>query len=359
MKVALITRSTLYTVPGGDTIQVLETAKHLEILGISASVILSHEKINYSEFDLLHFFNITRPADILFHVNKSKTPFVLSPILIDYSEYDKSYRNGISGYIFRRLSASANEYIKTIGRWLLNKDELKTKSYLWKGYKKSGKEVIEKSVLILPNSQSENSRLNKEYSTNPPYVIVPNGVNLSLFHSTNYADKDSKLVLCVARIEGLKNQLNLIKALNKTEFTLLLIGKPAPNQLSYYHNCQQAASQNIQFINWLPQQELISYYQKAKVHVLPSWFETCGLSSLEAAAMGCNVVVTEKGFTKDYFENDAFYCQPGDTKSIYNAVKHAAESECNKILRERILKNYTWEKAATATLEAYKKVISN
>jgi len=37
-------------------------------------------------------------------------------------------------------------------------------------------------------------------------------------------------VLCIARIEGIKNQLNLIKALNDTEFNVLLIGSHAPNQ---------------------------------------------------------------------------------------------------------------------------------
>ena len=33
--------------------------------------------------------------------------------------------------------------------------------------------------------------------------------------------KDPLMVLCVARIEGIKNQLNLIKALNNTEYQLL------------------------------------------------------------------------------------------------------------------------------------------
>jgi glycosyltransferase involved in cell wall biosynthesis len=75
--------------------------------------------------------------------------------------------------------------------------------------------------------------------------------------------------------------------------------------------------------------------------------------------MGCNIVITEKGFTRDYFENDAFYCQPDDSASIYNAVKMAAESKSNKTLQEKVLKNFTWKNAAAATLEAYKKAINN
>ena len=80
MKVAFITRATLHTVKGGDTIQVLQTAKQLVQLGFSVDVKLTHEEINYAYYDLLHFFNITRPADILFHIQKAGKPFVISTI---------------------------------------------------------------------------------------------------------------------------------------------------------------------------------------------------------------------------------------------------------------------------------------
>ena len=94
MKVAFIARSTLYKVYGGITVQVLETAKHLRKLGVDVVVHLTDEKINYDEFDLLHFFDLTRPANILYHIKKGNKPFVLSPVLIDYSEYDKQHRQG-------------------------------------------------------------------------------------------------------------------------------------------------------------------------------------------------------------------------------------------------------------------------
>jgi hypothetical protein len=36
-------------------------------------------------------------------------------------------------------------------------------------------------------------------------------------------------ILCVARIEGRKSQLNLVKAVRNLPYKLVLIGKPAPN----------------------------------------------------------------------------------------------------------------------------------
>lgn len=357
MKVALITRSTLHSVPGGDSIQVSQTANHLRKLDVDADILLTHEKIDYKNYDLFHFFNITRPADILTHISKIKKPFFISPLLVDYSEYDKLFRKGFSGFILKNFSPFANEYIKTMARWITGKDKLQSKQYAWKGQKKSMREVLQKAAAILPNSMAEELALKKIFSFEKPVFIIPNGIDTALFKTDHTTAKDKSLVLCAARIEGLKNQLNLIRALNNTEYRLILAGAAAPNQKRYYEQCRKEAAGNIIFKDHMPQEMLIGLYKKAKVHVLPSWFETCGLSSLEAAAMGCNIVITDKGYTKDYFADDAFYCDPADPSSIFNAVQKAAQSEIKLNLVEKIQQQYTWEQAAIKTLEAYKKVI--
>ena len=92
-------------------------------------------------------------------------------------------------------------------------------------------------------------------------------------------------------------------------------------------NAGKLAAKNIHFIDHLPQEELIHYYQKAKVHVLPSWFETCGLSTLEAAAMGCNIVITNKGYASEYFNDHAFYCDPSSPASILDAIYKASNPD--------------------------------
>jgi len=141
MKVALITRSTLYTVYGGDTIQTVQTARHLVDMGIEADVRLSHEDINYDDYDLLHFFNLTRPADILYHSRKAQKPYVISTILCDYSEYDKHQRKGW-GKLLGFFSPNGIEYIKTMARCLIGGDRLASLSYAWKGQRSSINEIF-------------------------------------------------------------------------------------------------------------------------------------------------------------------------------------------------------------------------
>lgn len=357
MKVAFIARSTLFKSKGGDTCQVLETARHLRNLGVSVEIFPAHAVVDYNSFDIIHLFNLTRPADILSHIQKAHKPCIISPIWIDYSEYDRKHRTGIAGTFFQLWSPDQIAYLKTVARWILKKDSLASIAYLWMGQKKSIRYILSRIAQLLPNSALEQQQMQYSFSILPPARQVPNGVDPELFSGPGTNTKDKGIILCVARIEGIKNQLNLIKALNNTQFKLLLIGASAPNQPSYYKKCRQLAASNIAFINHLPQKELVYYYQKAKVHVLPSWFETCGLSSLEAAVMGCNVVITDKGYSREYFEDDAFYCDPGSPESIRQAIEKAANAPFPHQLSNKILHNYTWQKAAEATLSAYKAVL--
>jgi glycosyltransferase involved in cell wall biosynthesis len=357
MRVAFITRSSLFSVPGGDTIQTLETVRHLNLLGIHPDIKLSCESIDYDDFDILHFVNLGRPADILVHLTKARLPFVVTTNFVDYSSFDRQNRKGLPGLLLKQLSVDGTEYCKTLFRWIRGKDNLGTPSYLWKGQRRCITQILEQAKHLFSNSKSEYDAIVSAYQVSPNYSSIPNAINKNLFRNNDEIKKDYSMVLCVARIEGIKNQLNLIRALNHTEFRLILIGKAAPNQRSYYEECKRAAASNIEFISHLPQTELLPYYQKAKVHILPSWFETTGLSSLEAAAMGCNIVITNKGYARDYFQEDAVYCDPGSIESIFSAVSIASALPSNKTLMSRVASEYTWDKAASQIANIYKQIV--
>jgi glycosyltransferase involved in cell wall biosynthesis len=352
MKLAFVVRSTLYDNRGGDTVQILQSARHLQALGVEVDILKADEAIRYNDYDLFHFFNITRPADILSHTKKITCPFVISPILIDYTGYDKKGRKGLAGLIFKYSPAHRIEYFKTIGRLIKRADKLCSIGYLWKGQKRSMEEIMSRSTMMLPASKSESEQLKKLFPVAARHKKVALGIDHKLFNDEGDSEKDPDLVLCVARFEGLKNQENLILALNNTRYKLILIGQPASNQAGYYSLCRKIAAPNISFRDFLPQEELVDYYRRARVHVLPSFFENCGLSTLEAAAMGCNVVVSGRGYIQEYLGEGAFYCDPASPASIFEAIEAAANSPVQKALREKV-SSYTWERTAKQTLSAY------
>ncbi|MGV3765454.1 MAG: glycosyltransferase family 4 protein [Chitinophagaceae bacterium] len=361
MKVLFIARATLYKNAGGDTIQINNTAAFLRKKGIEVDIALSNSTPEYSPYDLLHFFNVIRPADMLLHIERAQKPYVISTIFVDYTETEQHASGPFRKALSHILSADTMEYLKVLARYIINGERVISRYYLQHGHRKSIEKVIKGAMLLLPNSHNEYKRLKTHYTFNKQYCVIPNGVDATLFNipEANHLLKDDNLVICVARIEPLKNQLNLIKALNNTPFKLYLIGSAALNQQAYYEKCRNAAAENISFLGQIPQAALKEYYQKAKVHILPSWFETTGLSSLEAAAMGCNIVVTAKGDTTEYFQHHAYYCEPDSVESIFNTIQKAATTPAEKDTRTYILNNFTWEIAAEKTFIAYKEALNS
>ena len=357
IKVAFISRSTLFSSPGGDTCQVQETAKNLRRKDVSVDICLTNQRINYQQYDLLHFFNIIRPADILKHIKLSGKPYVVSTIFVQYGSVTTGGKMDLLRKIF---SEDGLEYIKVIARALKNGEKIASPSYIWMGHRRSVQYVAKHAACLLPNSESEYKRFSTTYNLQAQYHVVPNGIDTELTkqkYPINEKYKNS--ILCMGRIESRKNQLNLIRALNNTSYQVFIHGKASPNAAAYLEQCKKEAASNIHIDGWLDENDLYTAYSNAKVHILPSYFETTGLSTLEAAVMGCNIVVTDKGDTRDYFKDYAGYCEPDDIISIKNAVDAAYKAPYSETFKQYILQHYTWERAAEETLTVYKKVLNS
>lgn len=362
MKILFQSRKTLFSGPGGDTIQMLKTAEYLKKIGVEVDISteLTPDLTNY---DIVHLFNLMNPQDLFLKMRnckKQKIPYVLSTIYGRYDEYDKKGRTGIYKLIANILSYYQIEYCKIIARAIKNFDlQTGTLLYLIHGQYKTQKMLTENTSVFLPNSQSEMDRVAYDYSLQDfNHVVIPNAVDIKKFSTENLVesgkfDKYKGCVLCVARIEGRKATLNLIKAFRNLPYKLVLIGNVSPNSKAYYKQCLEEAGDNIVFHGPVDHDELPELYSVAKVHALTSWMETPGLSTIEAAAMGCNVVATKKGDTYDYFKDFAFYCEPDDPQSISLAIQKAYESEFDERFRLRIKENYIWEKTAEKTKKAY------
>jgi glycosyltransferase involved in cell wall biosynthesis len=356
MKVALIGRSSLYTVTGGDTIQMVRTADALKKTGVEAEVLLSSEKINYQAYDLLHFFNLLRPADHLRHIAAAKKPYVVSTIYLDYADFDRHGRRMLYRRLFRLLGKHGSEYVKNLYRFARRQDRLISPVYL-AGHRKAMVRILRGASVILPNSHSEYLRLTADLGYEGRHVVVPNGIDPEIFGKEQLREEREDSVLCVGQIYGMKNQHMLIRACGKLNVPLALIGKAPPNHSAYYEYCRKIAGDKVVFYDFMPQAELLAHYARARVHALPSWFETTGLASLEAGAMGCNLVVGQGGDTHDYFRDLAWYCDARDEGSLVSALEKALSHENGPELRDLIFSEYTWQKAAEKTKEAYLKAI--
>lgn len=362
MKVLFQSRKTLFSEPGGDTTQLLKTKEYLEKLGVEVSISLDLTP-DVSSFDIVHVFNLMRPQELYLQVlnaKKYKKKVALSTIYGPYEEYEKKGRGGLLGSLNKLLSIDKIEYLKVVARAILNWEFNKgTVIYLLKGHKRLQRKIIKMTDVFLPNSDSEMLRVAKDFALQTyNYVSIANAVDISIFDYDKVEidpemEKFRDCILCVSRIEGRKNQLNVIRACKDLPYKFVYVGKSGANFKKYFEQCKSEANENTIFTGPIPHEKLPQLYKLARVHTLVSWMETPGLSSLEAGVMHTNIVVTRKGDPEEYFKDYAFYCEPDDLVSIREAVKAAYEAPFDENLYEHIIANYKWEDAARQTLHGY------
>jgi len=350
MKVLFYVRGNHEIVKGGDLVQLESTAEALRKLGVEVDY-SSDPNADLSRYDVVHIFNSPRFEESLRFLNNAKSQgktVALSTIFWPKHELGV----GIADSLKVRL---AKEYLG-----------LKTSIRLWKTLKSLARissanpENMEKKLLkgadvLLPNSEGEMREISKTYGIKNTYRVVRNAIDSRAFAKTPEPTRKDH-VLSVGRIETRKNSLELIEACREAGLHLKLIG--GIDKTGKY---EQACLKNIkeygfEYLGSIPHRELTPYYYQARVHAIAAWYETPGLSSMEAACGGCRIVSTDRGSTREYFGDLPFYCDPFDRASIVSALRSAWVADFALVLREKISREYTWDLAAKDTLENYRKV---
>jgi glycosyltransferase involved in cell wall biosynthesis len=350
---------------GGDTTQMLKTRTYLQKLGVEVDISLEPEP-DLRHYDLVHIFNMSTARYGVRQVRNAKAqgvPVALSTIYWDrrhkYLDPDVVRFNEIA--LIRLLGRSCGR----LGPPLLNV----IKSLIEIPGQRLELEMLRGADLLLPNSYAEAEVIAVLFDApwvRSKTVVVNNGIEVPRnpegaegpLQDEQVPDLPGEYVLEVGRIEPVKGQLKVIKALyDRPEIPLVFIGR-AMNP-AYFEACKKLGRErgNTWFIRQVPHEDLGSYYRRAKVHVLPSLRESPGLVTLEAALYNANCVVSVHGPIIEYFGQDAWCCDPASIDSVHQAILAAWTSPRSDLLKSRILESYTWENAAATTLSAYQTLL--
>lgn len=367
MRVLMVGRPDVNDVPGGDTVQMLETKAALENLGVTVGLATADSLAGVSGFDIVHVFNWDQLAAIVRRHNGAgggRVPIVVSTIFWHHTGHWFCHA------VHRRTLWKLTD--RCLGRRgaLAVYEKWQAAKFRWGRRGRALRKDLACAARILPNSHSEvrhlQSMLGPRGVARERVTVVPNGVRRQLFEPAPSPDRRFRqeyglkdFVLEVARIQAAKNQLGLIEALFDVPVPIVFVGQASPYEGEYVDRCLRLAEArgNVFFVGSKSPQELAGIYALAGVHVLPSYRETPGLASLEAGAAGCRVVSTEIGSAREYFGDLAWYCDPRDAGSIRRAVLQALESRRSDELRRRVLDRYTWDAAASTTLSVYRSVL--
>lgn len=376
MKVLFVNTPKAPEMRGGDLTQMRQTAAALQPLGVDVGESFDREP-DARGYDLAHVFNL-RTLDVtpgqVKHLKQFGIPVAMSPIYMDMglaawgryivpfafdaAKTDDELTQLLSGVAARRLKARKPDG-KVYAADSTNRS--------WADHDAKQAATVALVDHLLPNSLLEMDRLVKVLRVHgKPFTVVPYAADPKVFLDPDpepfVAEHGLRdFVLQVGRIELSKNPLMLARALRDAGLPLVLIG----GQLmpGYRDFCQKHGPRDMRILPHLPPEQLRSAYAAARVHALPSWIETCGLVTMEAALANCSVVASTAGFELEYYRDLAYYCDPADIDSIRTAVVSAYQNydrDANRraALKSLILREYSWDRAAALTKSAYERMLA-
>lgn len=233
---------------------------------------------------------------------------------------------------------------------------------------KMNKEILNHVDAIITETDQEKQFIVSHYKVadNMCYII-PNGIEIEDYTGDEIYDLiggEKEYVLQVGRIDSNKNQLNVIKAINKTNLEYVIIGGPDNAEMQYFEMCTKEAKENprIHFLGWIDSKSSVlrSAYSKAKVVVLPSFHETFGLVALEAAMAKCNIAMTSTlPIHCFHVFDDCSLFNPKDVADIQRQVENAYKADYNDTIRQKVIECFSWDSVIDDHVSLYKALLDN
>lgn len=382
MKILFASRSDCLSAPGGDTVQMLKTIEYLKTNhNIDSQICLKPEEIiNDKDSNIVHIFNlqtIDETLQIIKACKTSKKKIILSTVYWDLSHHvfmHKLFQISKKGFKSEFNKKLKRSFIKLASLRDFLPIHNECDSYATTNYIEKRRQALLEADILIPNSDEELNVLSKEFKIERNILlqksfIIPNAVDIKhkKINIMNDSVENPNLnnltdyVLEVGRIEVNKNQYNVVKALyNHPEIPIVFIGRVNNNKVDfeYFNELKELSSRrgNVYFVNQIDQKEVFEYFKKARVHVLPSYRESPGLSSLEALYFGCEIVTSSEEFCPiDYykFNDKAHICDPYSYKSIRDSILEAYNNPKNSVFDEEYFKIYSYDNVSNLMKDIY------
>lgn len=321
MKIAFIISQAVLAYSGGVPVQGRMWKEGLEQCGDTVDLINVWDKWDWDNYDLIIFLG--RGGILEEYVNllkPYKRPKLVSAPIIDWSR-------------------SLLEY-KLKCRFLGN-DRLHIHSSCYDYYK-----LRKKFDFFLARSEFEKSFIVEGVGVSPEKVrVVPLSMRFSDDGNPIDLTKKEEFCLHVSRLAfSGKNVARIVEAAKKYKFNLKLAGSVFGEDERIWLNNLIKDAPNIEYTGYLSDEELKSLYKRAKVFALPSIVEGVGFVALEAAVYGAEIVLTDIGAPKEYYDGRAELVSPYDVDAIGKAVcKLMKNGKSQPELSQHILKNYSFD----------------
>jgi glycosyltransferase involved in cell wall biosynthesis len=186
-------------------------------------------------------------------------------------------------------------------------------------------------------------------------VLVPNGrpEDLDLTSALPWRERPVGSILVVGRVEPRKRQLELARSADRLGIPVRFVGPisdPGSGWAAEFE-ALAATSASVVHLGGVDRPEVLRLLGGTRVLVNASWVEVQSLVDLEAATMGCAVVTTPTGHSREWL--GAAVTVPG-TDSTDRLLQTAASIAAGDEGPEPPAYGWTWERAAALLAELYR-----
>jgi glycosyltransferase involved in cell wall biosynthesis len=219
---------------------------------------------------------------------------------------------------------------------------------------------------------------------NEKIEVIENGVDQRFFETIKESDEKidkylatkfkikKEYILFTGTIDPVKNITRLIEAFwdfknqsiqnnNFLKYQLVISGKKGWLSDKYQQLIKDLElERDVIFSGYVDGEDLKKLFSRAHFFVMPSLYESSGMTVLEAMACKTPCLVSDLDSLREATGNIAEFTNPFDVYGLSLKMKSLAENEKRKaeLIKKgyKIAKKYSWDKCAKNTLKIYKKL---
>lgn len=224
--------------------------------------------------------------------------------------------------------------------------------------------VWRNAAAVIANSQGL-KELALKTDRNAKIDIIYNGVNIEDFSRRDNRESGDITILTVARLIKRKGIDDLIRAVpaiakERQNIKLRIIGEGnMENELKSLAQKLEIAKY-IEFLGYIPHNEISNYYSSSDIFVLPSKNEGMSNTVLEAMASGLPIITTDTGGTRELINENGIIIPSEDSGAISNAVLRFINDrklrENMGIKSRKIAESMSWKNVAKEYYRIYEEV---
>ena len=216
--------------------------------------------------------------------------------------------------------------------------------------------VLGNADIVLPVSEFTKSEVLARAKPKRVQVLYP-GIDLDRFQP---GGEKKDLVMTVAsgsgriiKLKGLDAFIGAAALLPEIRFLIVGLSDQDREEL------QSRSTENVSLFGYVSREELLAFYQEARVYCQLSYRESFGMALAEAMACRCVPVVTERGAIPEVVGDAGYYVPYGSAKATAEAIEKALSSKNGIGLRKRVEERFSLRRREEALQSLLKSLMNS